>query len=103
MFDVSCFSFNNSNFLSLLTWLLVISLATMALSNPLFDDDIQSNSDDDPPKNEESTDVGELVNDPAQTALSPIETVLSSVRKLLECPVCLNRMYPQSIRLFINY
>ena len=65
----------------------------MALSNPLFDDDIQRNSDVDPPKNEESTDVGELVKDPAQTALSPIETVLISVRKLLECLACLNCMY----------
>jgi hypothetical protein len=93
MFDVPCFSFNNFNVLSCLTGL-VIALATMALSNPLFDEDIQSNNDDDPPKNEESTDGGELVNDPAQTALSPTETILSSVRKLLECPVCLNRMYP---------
>jgi len=67
----------------------VIALAAMALSNPLFDDDIQSNSAVDPPNNEESTDVGELVNDPAQS-----ETIFSSVCELLECPVCLNHMYP---------
>lgn len=66
----------------------MISLASMALSNPIFDD-IRSNIDVDPPQKEESTDVGELVNDPAQT-----ETIFSSVRELLECPVCLNHMYP---------
>lgn len=83
----------NSNVFSPLTGPLVISPASMALSNPLFDD-IRSNIDVDPPQKEESTDVGILVNDPAQTALKPTGTVLSSVRELLECPVCLNAMYP---------
>lgn len=80
-------------FFSLVTGPLVISRVIMALSNPLFYD-IRSSNDVDPPQNEESTDVGELVNDPAQTASKPIGTVLSSVRELLECPVCLNAMYP---------
>ncbi|PNX72708.1 E3 ubiquitin-protein ligase sinat5-like protein [Trifolium pratense] len=79
-------------FFSRLAGLLVIALAKMALSNPLFDA-IRSNSDVDPPQIEESIDVGELINDPAQTAPKPAE-ILSSVRDLLDCPVCLNPMYP---------
>jgi len=69
LLDVWCvlFVFINTDVLSRLTGLLVIALAAMALSNPLFDDDIRSNSAVDPPNNEESTNVGELVNDPAQT------------------------------------
>jgi hypothetical protein len=43
---------------------LVIALARMTLSNPLFDA-IRSNSDVDPPQIEESIDVGVLMNDPA--------------------------------------
>lgn len=77
----------------LFTGQLVIAFASMA-SSTLFFDDIRSKVDVDPPQNEESTDVGELVNDPAQTALKPNGTVSSSVRELLECPVCLNAMYP---------
>lgn len=80
--------------------LLVISFTSMASSNPLFDD-IRSKADVDPPQIEESTDVGELVNDPAQTALKPNGTVSSSVRELLECPVCLSAMYPPIHQLFI--
>ncbi|KAH1217516.1 E3 ubiquitin-protein ligase DIS1 [Glycine max] len=71
----------------------VVAFTSMASSN-LFFDDIRSKVDVDPPQNEESTDVGELLNDPAQTALKPNGTVSSSVRELLECPVCLNAMYP---------
>lgn len=71
----------------------VVAFTSMASSN-LFFDDIRSKVDVDPPQNDESTDVGELVNDPAQTALKPNGTVSSSVRELLECPVCLNAMYP---------
>ncbi|CAJ1978063.1 unnamed protein product [Sphenostylis stenocarpa] len=69
---------------------LVIAFASMTSSN-LFFDDIRSKVDVDPPQNEESTDVGEFINDPA---LKPNGTVSSSVRELLECPVCLNAMYP---------
>ena len=46
------------------------------------------------PQNEDMMEVSEHVNDPAQTALKPNVTVSSSVRELLECPVCLNAMYP---------
>ena len=71
----------------------MIAFTSMATSNPFFDD-IRSKSDVDPPQNEESTDVSELVNDTAPTSLKPNGTVSSSVRELLECPVCLNAMYP---------
>ncbi|MBA0566527.1 hypothetical protein Golob_011337 [Gossypium lobatum] len=36
----------------------------------------------------------DAVNDPTQAAIKPNVTVSSSVRELLECPVCLNAMYP---------
>lgn len=66
----------------------------MASVNAYFDDIRSSPEVVDPPQNEEMMDVGEHVNDPAQTALKPNVTVSSSVRELLECPVCLNAMYP---------
>ncbi|KAF7836176.1 E3 ubiquitin-protein ligase SINAT5 [Senna tora] len=74
-------------------WRLVVACTSMASSNPFFDD-IRSKSDVDPPSNEEPMDISELVNDPTQTALKSNMTVTSSVRELLECPVCLNAMYP---------
>lgn len=48
----------------------------------------------DPPENDEMLDVAELVNDGSQTVVKPNLTVSTSVRDLLECPVCLNAMYP---------
>jgi len=48
----------------------------------------------DPPQNKDMTDIVECVNSPAKTALKPNVTVSSSVHELLECPVCLNAMYP---------
>lgn len=49
----------------------------------------------DPPHNEDTTDVGETVNDSASSAaVKSNVTVSTSVRELLECPVCLNAMYP---------
>jgi E3 ubiquitin-protein ligase SIAH1 len=66
----------------------------MASSNLFFDDIRNKPEVIDPPQNEDLTDIGESVNDPAQTALKPNVTVSSSVRELLECPVCLNAMYP---------
>ena len=66
----------------------------MASSNLFFDDIRNKPEVIDPPQNEDLTDIGESVNDPAQTALKPNLTVSSSVRELLECPVCLNAMYP---------
>jgi len=73
--------------------LLGIGGTSMASSHPFFDD-IRSRSSVDPPQTEEPTEIGELVNEPLQTALKPHGTVTSSVRELLECPVCLNAMYP---------
>ncbi|KAL1171772.1 hypothetical protein V6Z11_A05G305400 [Gossypium hirsutum] len=65
----------------------------MASVNPFFDD-LQSKPEViDPPQNEDIMDC-EAVNDPTQAAIKPNVTVSSSVRELLECPVCLNAMYP---------
>lgn len=72
---------------------LVFGRASMASSNPFFDD-IRSRSGVDPPQTEDSTEIPELINDPIQTVVKPNGTVSSSVRELLECPVCLNAMYP---------
>ncbi|XP_015570745.1 E3 ubiquitin-protein ligase DIS1 isoform X2 [Ricinus communis] len=66
----------------------------MASGNPFFDDLRSKPEVIDPPPSEDMMDVGESVNDPAQTAMKPNVTVSSSVRELLECPVCLNAMYP---------
>lgn len=66
----------------------------MASSNLFFDDIRNKPEVIDPPQKEDLTDIGESVNDPSQTALKPNVTVSSSVRELLECPVCLNAMYP---------
>lgn len=66
----------------------------MASANPFFDDIRSKPEVIDPPQSEEMMDIGESVNDPSQNALKPNVTVSSSVRELLECPVCLNAMYP---------
>ncbi|XP_022744426.1 E3 ubiquitin-protein ligase SINAT5-like isoform X2 [Durio zibethinus] len=65
----------------------------MASGNPFFDDLRSKPEVIDPPQNEDIMD-SEFVNDPTQTATKPNVTVSSSVRELLECPVCLNAMYP---------
>lgn len=62
----------------------MVGCASMASGNPFFD----------PPQAEEPTEICEIVNDPTPTALKPNGTVSNSVRELLECPVCLNAMYP---------
>lgn len=66
----------------------------MASGNGYFDDLRSKPEVIDLPQNEDMMEVSEHVNDPAQTALKPNVTVSSSVRELLECPVCLNAMYP---------
>ncbi|PNY13129.1 E3 ubiquitin-protein ligase sinat5-like protein, partial [Trifolium pratense] len=73
--------------------LVMVGHTSMACSKPFFDD-MRSRSGVDPPQTEESTEIPELVNDPLQTVVKPNGTVTSSVRELLECPVCLNAMYP---------
>ncbi|KAD3336825.1 hypothetical protein E3N88_32344 [Mikania micrantha] len=60
-------------------------------------DDLRDNPEViDPPQIEDAMDVIEHVHvhDPVQNALKPNQLATSSVRDLLECPVCLNAMYP---------
>lgn len=66
----------------------------MATGNTYYDDMRSKPEVIDPPQNEDMMEVSEHVNDPSQTSLKPNVTVSSSVRELLECPVCLNAMYP---------
>lgn len=66
----------------------------MASGSPFFDDMRSKPEVIDPPQIEDVIDVDESVNDPASNALKPNVIVSSSVRELLECPVCLNAMYP---------
>ncbi|XP_031280668.1 E3 ubiquitin-protein ligase DIS1-like isoform X1 [Pistacia vera] len=68
---------------------------SMASGNPFYDDLRNKPEIIDPPQSEDMMDISESsVNDATQTALKPNVTVSSSVRELLECPVCLNAMYP---------
>ncbi|XP_042469060.1 E3 ubiquitin-protein ligase DIS1-like isoform X2 [Zingiber officinale] len=48
----------------------------------------------DPPKNEDMVEVSEQINDHTQLSAKANLADASSVRELLECPVCLNAMYP---------
>lgn len=66
----------------------------MASGSPFFDDVRTKSEVIDPPQSEDMMDVGEGVNDATLIPLKPNATVSSSVRELLECPVCLNAMYP---------
>ncbi|KAK4771686.1 hypothetical protein SAY87_032218 [Trapa incisa] len=67
---------------------------SMASANSFFDD-IRSHAEViDPPESEDVMDIGESVSDPTQNSVKPNVGVSSSVRELLECPVCLNAMYP---------
>lgn len=72
------------------------SCSTMASGNPFYDDLRNKPEVIDPPESEDLVEIvsESSVNDPAQIALKPNLTVSSSVRELLECPVCLNAMYP---------
>lgn len=67
----------------------------MASGNPFYGDMRTKSEVIDASQSEDMLDVGEGVNDDAaQSVLKPNVTVSSSVRELLECPVCLNAMYP---------
>ncbi|KAA3481318.1 E3 ubiquitin-protein ligase SINAT5-like [Gossypium australe] len=66
---------------------------SMASGNPFFDDLRSKPEVIDLPQNEDRLD-SESVNEPSQTATKPNLIVSSNVRELLECPVCLNAMYP---------
>lgn len=66
----------------------------MASGNSFFDDFRTKSEVMDTAKSDDMSDVMEYVNDPAHIARKPSLAVSSSVRELLECPVCLNAMYP---------
>lgn len=74
----------------------------MASGNPFFDDLREEPEVIDPPQNEDILNIGEHVNDHSQAPLKPNVTVSSSVRELLECPVCLNAMYPPIHQVWSN-
>lgn len=66
----------------------------MALDATYYDDMSVNPEVIDPSKNEDMVEVSEHVNDHVQHSPKPNISVASSVRELLECPVCLNAMYP---------
>ncbi|XP_022991172.1 E3 ubiquitin-protein ligase DIS1-like [Cucurbita maxima] len=66
----------------------------MASGNPCFDDVRSKPEVIDPPQNQDMMDIREAVDGPTQNELKPNVAVSRSVRQLLECPVCLNAMYP---------
>lgn len=66
----------------------------MSSANPYFDDIRSKPEVIDPPPNDDMMDVSESVSDPSRNGGKPNVAVSSSVRDLLECPVCLNAMYP---------
>lgn len=66
----------------------------MASGNSYFDDFRTKSEVMDTAKSDDMSEVIEYVNDPAHIARKPTLAVSSSVRELLECPVCLNAMYP---------
>ncbi|KAL1828231.1 hypothetical protein DCAR_0207427 [Daucus carota subsp. sativus] len=66
----------------------------MASGNPYFDDFRTKSEIIDSANSDDMTDVTEYANDPVHIARKPSMAVSSSVRELLECPVCLNAMYP---------
>lgn len=66
----------------------------MSSANPYFDDTRIKAEVIDPPQDDDMMDISESVNDPARSGGKPNVAVSSSVRELLECPVCLNSMYP---------
>lgn len=74
----------------------------MASANSFFDEIRNKPEVIDPPQSEDMLDIGESVNDPKQNAVKPNLTVSSSVRELLECPVCLNAMYPPIHQVWIS-
>lgn len=64
----------------------------MASGSPFFDD-IRIKPEV-APRIEDILDINEHAKDPSPNAVKPNVAVSSSVRELLECPVCLNAMYP---------
>ncbi|XP_020571171.1 E3 ubiquitin-protein ligase SINAT5-like [Phalaenopsis equestris] len=66
----------------------------MASGSSYFDSMVEDVEIIDPPKGESTMDLGEIGNDPTQYQPKSNVSVVSNVRELLECPVCLNAMYP---------
>lgn len=66
----------------------------MTSGNNYFDDMRIKPEVVDPPKVDDLMEISENVNEHAQHTPKPNLTVASSVRELLECPVCLSAMYP---------
>ncbi|KAK4746236.1 hypothetical protein SAY87_012548 [Trapa incisa] len=66
----------------------------MASANSCFDEMRSHAEVIDPPEGEDMMDIGESVSGLTQNSAKPNVSVSSSVRELLECPVCLNAMYP---------
>ena len=66
----------------------------MSSGNSYYDDLRMKPEVIDPSENEDTLDIGEHVNDTSETASKPNVAVSTNVRELLECPVCLNAMYP---------
>lgn len=66
----------------------------MAPGNNYFDDMVDDVEIINPPKVEAMMDLDELGSDLTQYQPKPNISVVNNVRELLECPVCLNAMYP---------
>lgn len=79
----------------------------MSSGNSYYDDMRTKPEVIDPPENEDTLDIGENVNDTSESATKPNLAITTNVRELLECPVCLNAMYPPisqvQLLYFINY
>ena len=66
----------------------------MSSSSTFFNDLGINPESSDSQDNEDMMDINEHVNDYAHQLPKPSASVASSVYELLECPVCLNAMYP---------
>ena len=66
----------------------------MASAGTYFDDVLISPQVVDPSRSEDNTEVIEHIGDHVQHSPKSNVAVASNVRELLECPVCLNAMYP---------
>jgi len=66
----------------------------MASGGTYFDDVRVNPEVIDPPRSEDNTEVIEHVGEHMQHSPKSNVAVASNVRELLECPVCLNAMYP---------
>lgn len=73
-----------------------IKLFTLDTSNGnCYFDELRSKPEViDPAQDEDLLEVSDNMNDVTQNVVKSNVTVSSSVRELLECPVCLNAMYP---------